>query len=393
MAALERVMTALEVAGSARRGKDWNCPGPNHANGDRRPSLGVSQGREGALLCCQAGCSTRDILEAIGLEMRDLFDAPPEPEQEIRYPYADEHGVLLYSKIRRPGKKFLNQRADGSWSLGNVRRVLYNLPELLRAVVAGEPVFYVEGERDVENLRKIGVTATTSGGAETWRDEYADYLKGADVTIVADRDDPGVQHALAVQSSLKGVANSVRVVQSRTEGKGQDVSDHLAAGHSLAELVPLRSHNEISRKYAPVNWHQAFASKPSEVDWLFPPILEAGTLNVLFGLPGVGKSFLVLDMVLEILREGRKVMVLDEENRVNEVVERMEKFGVTRPEELENLTWFSFPQLPPLDTPDGGAHLSGLADAYGPDLIIMDTTTRMIEGDENSANTWLQLYR
>ena len=34
-----------------------------------------------------------------------------------------------------------------------------------------------------------------------------------------------------------------------------------------------------------------------------------------------------------------------------------------------------------------------LADAYKPDLIIMDTATRLVEGDENSASTWLQMYR
>lgn len=155
----------------------------------------------------------------------------------------------------------------------------------------------------------------------------------------------------------------------------------------------LLSLTEESAKYTPVNWHEAFQAKPKEVDWLFPPILEAGTLNVLFGLPGVGKSLFVLEMVLEMLRDGRRVMVLDEENRVDEVVERIEKFGVSRPDDLDNLTWFSFPQLPPLDTPQGGDHLTMLADDYKPDLIVLDTTTRMVEGDENSANTWLQLYR
>lgn len=160
-----------------------------------------------------------------------------------------------------------------------------------------------------------------------------------------------------------------------------------------SERVKKARVDEISFQYKPVNWHEAFQAKPSEVDWLFPPIIEAGTLNVLFGLPGVGKSLLVLDMVLDILREGRKVLVLDEENRVNEVVERMEKFGISRPDDLENLIWFSFPQLPPLDTPRGGEHLTALVDDYKPDLIIMDTTTRMVEGDENSSNTWLQLYR
>ena len=149
----------------------------------------------------------------------------------------------------------------------------------------------------------------------------------------------------------------------------------------------------IADKYVPVNWHEAFQSRPSEVDWLFPPLIEAATLNVLFGLPGVGKSLLVLEIVLEILREGRNVTILDEENRVDEVVERLEKFGVSDPAELDGLHWYSFPSLPALDTPAGGEHLVALVERDKPSLVVLDTSSRMIEGDENSSSTFLQFYR
>lgn len=390
MEALQRVTDALNLHGCRGRGSAYQCP----AHDDRHESLSVNNGDGKVKLMCHATCSTEDVLAALGLVMADLFDEPLErQEPETRYSYTDEHGKLLFTKVRFPGKKFFVQNADGSWGIGAARRVLYNLPVLIKGIENGERVYIAEGEKDCDRLWRAGVVATTNfDGAGKWRDEYSDYFKGASVTIVADRDEPGVAHAMTIASSLKGKANSVRIVQSKTEGKGDDVSDHLAK-YELNELVPLRAESEISRRYKPVDWTEAFRCRSTEVNWLFPPILEAGTLNVLFGLPGVGKSLLVLDLVLEIMREGRKVLVLDEENRVNEVVERLEKFGVSKPDELENLTWFSFPQLPPLDTPEGGEHLVALADVYEPDLIIMDTTTRMIEGDENSANTWLQLYR
>jgi hypothetical protein len=54
---------------------------------------------------------------------------------------------------------------------------------------------------------------------------------------------------------------------------------------------------------------------------------------------------------------------------------------------------YSFAGLPPLDSPDGGEHLASLADHHDADLVVLDTTTRMVEGDENQANTFLQLYR
>ena len=53
-------------------------------------------------------------------------------------------------------------------SLDGVRPVLYSLPELLKTDV----VYIVEGEKDVNNLRRTGLTATCNpGGAGKWREE------------------------------------------------------------------------------------------------------------------------------------------------------------------------------------------------------------------------------
>jgi hypothetical protein len=49
--------------------------------------------------------------------------------------------------------------------------------------------------------------------------------------------------------------------------------------------------------------------------------------------------------------------------------------------------------LPPLDTQEGGAHLAALAEKYSPALVTLDTISRLVEGDENAATTYLQLYR
>lgn len=48
------------------------CP----SHDDRSPSLSISRGDKGALCHCFAGCSVPDILEALDLNVEDLFDAP-----------------------------------------------------------------------------------------------------------------------------------------------------------------------------------------------------------------------------------------------------------------------------------------------------------------------------
>lgn len=150
--------------------------------------------------------------------------------------------------------------------------------------------------------------------------------------------------------------------------------------------------HDIASSYTPVDWRSAFHETPDEVDWLFPPLIEAGTLNVLFGLPGVGKSLLTLEIALDVVRDGKVVMIIDEESRVSDLVERLKKFGC-KPDDLDRLIVYSFAKLPPLDTEEGGRHLLALAEQNKPALVVLDTCTRMIAGDENAATTWLQAYR
>ena len=56
------------------------------------------------------------------------------------------------------------------------------------------------------------------------------------------------------------------------------------------------------------------------------------------------------------------------------------------------LHYFLFPDLPPLDTPEGGRRLALTATEYEPRLIILDTISRLVEGKEDSADTWRNLY-
>jgi putative DNA primase/helicase len=67
---IERVLQKLNHVIKGSRGWTARCP----AHEDRRNSLSVGEGKEGrVLLRCHAGCDIRAIVEALGLQMRDLF--------------------------------------------------------------------------------------------------------------------------------------------------------------------------------------------------------------------------------------------------------------------------------------------------------------------------------
>ncbi|MBK9181472.1 MAG: toprim domain-containing protein [Acidimicrobiales bacterium] len=156
------------------------------------------------------------------------------------YDYLDEAGELLYQVCRTDPKGFFQRRPDGrgGWAtgLGEVRRVLYRLPELLAR--PAWPVLLVEGERDVHALEAVGLLATTAAmGAGNWLDDYARSLRGRRVVILPDNDSPGRAHAeRAAGSLLVARAESVRVVELPGLPDKGDVRDWLAT-HTREELI------------------------------------------------------------------------------------------------------------------------------------------------------------
>lgn len=313
-----------------RSGSGWiaRCP----AHDDQRASLSVGVGEDGrTLLWCQATCDTSAVVAALGLTMRDL--APPaHPNPESRriasaivatYPYVDEAGGLLFEVVRYEPKSFSQRRPDGKggwlWKLGDVRRVLYRLPELL-AAGDSEPILIVEGEADVDALRAVGFVATcNAGGAGKWRPEYGEALRGRHLVILPDNDDPGEQHAATVAAALAGVAESVRVLRLPGLPPKGDVSDWLCAGGTADELRALLTD---APSWAPraepvkhpgglavriitnvITAADLIAREFPEPRWAVPGIVPDG-VTLLAGAPKRGKSWLLLNIAVAIASGG-----------------------------------------------------------------------------------------
>lgn len=182
---------------------------------------------------------------------------PPAREITQTYDYTDAQGALIYQVCRlewedegKKKKTFIQRRptpeGDGKWIWGlgagefvqgrngdwfqvtkeragwkgprrtiadPVQHGLYNLVEFCELRAQSEPVWILEGEKDVETARKWGLVATTnSGGARHWRDEHAAFFQGLDVVIPMDNDEAGRARGEILAKSLRGVARSVRLL-------------------------------------------------------------------------------------------------------------------------------------------------------------------------------------
>lgn len=233
------VISRLEGVKRSGDGK-WTARCPAHD--DSRASLSVAAAGGKTLLNCHAGCKTDDVVQGMGLTMADIQgdDDSPKQEQAIEYDYTAADGVLLFQAVRFPGKSFRQRRPDGQggwlWSVKGIEQVPYRLPELTKA----KSVFVVEGEKDADRLRSLGLVATTNaGGADKWPAELSQHFAGKRVAIIPDNDAPGEKHAQLVAKSLDGIAEAIAIVRLPGLREKEDVSDWLDAGNSKDRLLSL----------------------------------------------------------------------------------------------------------------------------------------------------------
>jgi hypothetical protein len=152
----------------------------------------------------------------------------------------------------------------------------------------------------------------------------------------------------------------------------------------------------------PLDWVELWNRDFDDIDWLIEPLIERGQSISLVGGAKAGKSLLTLECVAA-LATGRsvlggppgpplRVLYVDQENTPQDVYRRLSAMGY-RPEHLANLVYLSFANLPPLNTPAGAAALMSHVERHQSEVVVLDTISRMVVGEENSSDTWLELYR
>lgn len=151
-----------------------------------------------------------------------------------------------------------------------------------------------------------------------------------------------------------------------------------------------------------INWHDLWADETTE-EWIIEPLLARRRLVALYSAPKVGKSLLMLEIAAAIAT-GREVigttpptpirtLYVDFENDPRgDIRERLQAMGYT-PDDLDNLQYLSYPNLGKLDTQRGARELIAAVKALKCEVVVIDTVSRSIEGDENENDTWLAFYR
>lgn len=203
-----------------------------------------------------------------------------------------------------------------------------------------------------------------------------------DIVVVADNDKSGVGARYAEQACAK---HGARYILPPDEG---DANDYAAAGHDLLELLAPKQSDWLIRA-------DGFAQQPAPIEWSIKGWLQRSSLIMIHGPSGGGKTFVVLDMILTMAagfehwrglrcRSTGPIVYLAGEghhglksriagwmckNKVNELNAYVSKDGCD------------------LNTPEGFRRVREAVDAIGakPEIIVVDTLHRFLNGDENSA--------
>lgn len=174
--------------------------------------------------------------------------------------------------------------------------------------------------------------------------------------------------------------------------------------HPLGEQIPAPSTLEeaVHQALPIIDWHDLWAQDEEE-EWILEPIIAKRRGIVIYSPPKVGKSLFSLEMAVHISRgtpwlgvdvdQAHNVLYVDYENDPRgDTRSRLQAMGYG-PDDLQNLKMLSFPTLDGLDTTKGAQQLLAACQVYGCDIVIIDTISRAVDGDENENDTWLAFYR
>lgn len=341
---------------------------------------------------------------------------------EAIYHYKNVLGKIIWRKLRKTGKKFVCEQPTGAngWKLGvegiSNKPELYCLPELIVSRYA----IICEGEKDcnrlqVENLSSlspdgpVAITTNFAGaGPGKWKSEYNIYFAGRTVSIIPDNDQVGKEHADTIARGIHPFAAGVKIVTLPGLPEHGDVSDFLAAGHTVEDLI-----REIAdtpqwfpAQVAPSSRFKSVveirAAGSAKAEWVIPYFCERSSTSSMSAKIKTGKTSFIMSGIGAVLSGGTFLnqqclagpVVLVSEQQGAALTSALDRAGlqdaaglrILTPSDAAGLTW-----------PGIVACAVEECRRVGAILLIVDTLNFFggltNDPDENSASKMLQVMR
>jgi len=153
---------------------------------------------------------------------------------------------------------------------------------------------------------------------------------------------------------------------------------------------------------SPIDWATFWTVDQEAVRWLCEPIMLTGKAIHLYAPRAEGKSSLSL-YIAAALATGRqvldhpagpgvKVAYIDLEMTPEDLREHLIDYGYGPDSDLSNLVYYVDPPWSKLDTETHALNMLAWIDDVAPDLVVVDSISRCISGEENSNDVYDALY-
>jgi AAA domain-containing protein len=245
------------------------------------------------------------------------------PDGLIEIPYFDEAGNEVYPRTRNPPgvePRFRQKKGTKLRPYGEHR--------LQEAAHEGR-LFMCEGESDTWTASYCDLPAVGIPGASAANSLKAEHLENIDnLYLLPDNDAAGEQLVDGVNKRLSQLGYAGRLWRVKIPDKYKDVSEwyvaigkeafeqELAMAVSQAELLAIEPRRPAAKPTsgAQLNGHaeqprirqlmiRNFAKiQPQKTRWLWRAYIPLGTLTILDGDPGLGKSTICIDLIARVTR-------------------------------------------------------------------------------------------
>lgn len=368
-------------------GGQWSARCPAHD--DKRQSLSISTGKDGrVLLKCHAGCSVDSICANLGITVKDLFaEDQPKERPRIVATYTYPTGA---QKLRYSDKSFSWRHPDGKGGWEYNRK---GIPHSL--YVAGDlsgVAFVVEGEKDADNLHKLGydvVSGEDGAGPGKWRKEYTEQLKGLSVVILQDNDQVGRDYAQETAAALSKVCPEVKVLdlslawpEIPEHGDVSDLIAHFGPEKAVEMITALIDQTPQWTPAPDIKGRKAKAAASFGEDntsFLWFPYLPIGDYTVMMADGGTGKTVLCCGIAAAVSRgkhlpgeefdgEGQNVLMISAEDSGEILKKRLSLSGA----DLNRVFILDRADSIGMSFSDGYDEFADTVKAYKPALVIID---------------------
>lgn len=314
-------------------------------------------------------------------------------ENYLHIPVKDEDGNDSFIKSRN-----LNYKEDGEEpkyknSVGS-HATLFNY----HAVKNAPNIVLCEGEIDALRLTQSGIPAlASSGGAGTFKDDWAKQLCNKNIWVCYDNDDPG---KIGAKKVLELIPHARGIVL--PEGI-KDICDYFIDGYTTEDFLNLMESAhlteeiniaEITQDMLTLNMKELYSITYEPEDFIIERFLPVSGMTMLSGDSGVGKSWIALEVIKSITKNepfldhfainhpGVPILLIDKENGLRRI--QLRSKGMEIPDS-EDIHIIEQPHQFNLNNENLLEEVRGLIKEKGIQVVIVDSFIDILIGSENDS--------